>query len=233
MANTSFLALWLEAPLQSWGASAKFYRRSTLSFPTKSGILGMILCGIGATGKQHFMLQNFVDLDQTVLSYKKKNLLNQSIPVLEDFQVIGAGYDSNHKWESLHIPKTSTGAKPSSGGSRLSYKYYLQNAYFGVIVEIPDNLKLTIERALTMPYYGIYLGRKNCIPTDFVYRGIYSSKNLAEKKLEDIAEQKELLKEFTVLDGVHDGEIVNIQDVPTQFGLEKKYVERQVTIIRS
>ena len=45
------LALYLRAPLQSWGASSKFGDRGTIDAPTRSGLLGMIAaaCGIGWT----------------------------------------------------------------------------------------------------------------------------------------------------------------------------------------
>ena len=43
-----FLALYLRASLQSWGAASKFGDRGTLDAPTRSGLLGMIVaaCGI-------------------------------------------------------------------------------------------------------------------------------------------------------------------------------------------
>ena len=230
--KTSFLLLWLEAPLQSWGGHSKFYRRDTVQFPTKSGILGMILCGMGATGKQTYLLKNFSELKQTVYSYKHKDRINEYIPILKDFQMVGAGYNQEDKWESMHIPKNNKGNKSVGGGAKLTYKYYLQDARFGVIVEIPSDLEYTIHKALTEPYYDIYLGRKNCIPTDLVFRGIYVSHEQAEKKLQKIVEEKELLREFTVLDGIHNGEIMYLGDVPIQFGLNMKYSTREVTLIQ-
>ena len=230
--DTSYVLLWFEAPLQSWGADSKFYRRNTMAFPTKSGVLGLVLCGMGATGPQRYFLQNFVDLKQDVYSFKKKSLKHQQIPLLEDFQMVGAGYNTDSPWESMLIPKTSEGKKSVGGGSKLSYKYYLQNAYFAVILEIPKDLTVTIERALTIPYYDIYLGRKNCIPTDFVFRGIYHKENAAKEKAFEIAESKELFNDFYVLDGKHDGKLMSIKDVPVQFGPVKQYVDRQVTVIK-
>lgn len=43
--------MWLEGPLQSWGVNSKYGRRDTLQFPTKSGILGIILCAMGKGGR--------------------------------------------------------------------------------------------------------------------------------------------------------------------------------------
>ena len=36
------LAFYLDAPLQSWGASSKFQHRQTNSFPTKSAVVGLL-----------------------------------------------------------------------------------------------------------------------------------------------------------------------------------------------
>ena len=47
-----FLLLWLEAPLQSWGVDSKFGRRDSIHFPTKSGVTGLLLCALGASGEQ-------------------------------------------------------------------------------------------------------------------------------------------------------------------------------------
>ena len=46
------LLLWLEAPLQSWGADSRYGRRDTLPFPTRSGILGLLCCAMGRGGEQ-------------------------------------------------------------------------------------------------------------------------------------------------------------------------------------
>ncbi|HLU98199.1 MAG TPA: CRISPR-associated protein Cas5, partial [Thermobifida alba] len=38
----SVLALLLAGPLQAWGASARFARRTTEHAPTKSGVIGLL-----------------------------------------------------------------------------------------------------------------------------------------------------------------------------------------------
>ena len=48
----SYILMWLEAPLQSWGVNSKYQRRDTLNFPSKSGIMGIILSALGKTGEQ-------------------------------------------------------------------------------------------------------------------------------------------------------------------------------------
>ena len=41
------LLLRLAAPIQAWGAEAKFETRRTLGYPTKSGVIGMLAAALG------------------------------------------------------------------------------------------------------------------------------------------------------------------------------------------
>lgn len=43
----STLLLRLAAPMQSWGTSSKFDRRTTQMEPTRSGVIGMIAAAMG------------------------------------------------------------------------------------------------------------------------------------------------------------------------------------------
>lgn len=43
----SVLTLRLAGPLQSWGSSARFARRTTETAPTKSGVVGMLAAALG------------------------------------------------------------------------------------------------------------------------------------------------------------------------------------------
>lgn len=68
----SYVLLWLEAPLQSWGANSKFNRRTTVSFPTKSGVLGLVLSAMGKGGEQRELLELFSKSDLQVDAFPKK-----------------------------------------------------------------------------------------------------------------------------------------------------------------
>ncbi len=64
--------LWLEAPLQSWGADSRFGRRSTLPFPTRSGIMGLVCCALGKGGEQVEWLAKWGPLKQTIAAFARK-----------------------------------------------------------------------------------------------------------------------------------------------------------------
>lgn len=242
--DTKFILLWLEAPIQSWGFDSKFGRRDTLNFPTKSGVLGLVCCAMGATGEQVELLKQFSELKQTVISYVRakkdkdgNTIKNPHEPLLHDFQMIGNGYDNKDPWQSLLIPKKADGKSAVGGGTKLTHRYYLQDAVFAVILEVPNHLAEVISEALQNPVYDIYLGRKCCVPSDFIYQGLYTSVDDAKIAANKKAESKQhdnvfLIENFTVVDGeFNEGDSFTLNDVPIQFGKIKKYKDRRVTVI--
>jgi CRISPR system Cascade subunit CasD len=231
---TRYLLLWLEAPLQSWGHDSKFGRRDTLNFPTKSGVMGLVCCALGQGGQQREFLAQFAPLKQTVFSFVRKNHKAEKRdrePLLRDFHMVGSGYDDKDPWTTLLIPKTAEGKKAVGGGAKMTYRYYLQDAFFAVILETPSDLVDSIAQALQAPVWDLCLGRKSCVPTDLVYRGVFDSEEEAIAYAKRIAEDKNLLEDFHVFDGQHDGEALTLNDVPLQFGERKLYRDRRVTVI--
>ena len=115
----------------------------------------------------------------------------------------------------------------------MTYRYYLQDARFAVIVEVPVKLAESFSGALQNPAYDLYFGRKNCVPTDFVYRGTFENEEVALKKGNEIAQEKGFLfEDFRVVDGESDdGDVMTLNDIPTQFGEIKRYRDRRVTVI--
>lgn len=224
-----YLTLWLEAPLQSWGYDSKFGRRDTLQFPTKSGVYGIYLAALGARGKQIELLERLSDIDMTIIAYMKKG---RKTPFLMDFQMVGSGYgsDKEHPWERLMIPKTADGKKAVGGGSKMTYRYYLQDSVFSVIQKLPSDISNRIVSALQNPVFNLYLGRKNCVPNEFIYQGLFDTEEKAIEKAQEIASNKSLIEDFRVSEGAHDRHDMIIKDVPVQFGDSKEYKERYVKI---
>ncbi|MDD5228072.1 MAG: type I-E CRISPR-associated protein Cas5/CasD [Methylococcales bacterium] len=232
--TTRYLLLWLEAPLQSWGHDSKFGRRDTLNFPTKSGVVGLVCCALGYGGEQTEFLAEFAPLKQTILSFVRKNhngIKTDREPLLRDFHMVGSGYNDKDPWTTLLIPKTEDGKKAVGGGAKMTYRYYLQDATFAVILEVPSDKAETIADALQTPVWDLFLGRKSCVPTDLVYRGVFDSEANAIESALLIADEKALIVDFKVLDGEHEGEVLTLTDVPVCFGEKKVYRDRRVTVI--
>lgn len=252
--TSKYLLLWLEAPLQSWGFDSRFNRRDTLEFPTKSGILGLLLCAMGLSGEQREILSRFSSLKQTVLSYEWRSASKKPEvrTLLHDFQMIGSGYNDKDSWEKWMIPKTSEGKPAVGGGTKITHRYYLQDAKFAAVVEVPSDLSEEIARALQNPAWPLYLGRRCCIPTELIYRCTFDSEEDALQHLQEYLNQRaqerntaerfpkdwQLHEIFRVVDGQHSGSggfnaanTFILNDVPIQFGKEKKYRDRTVTKI--
>lgn len=231
--SNSYILLWLEAPLQSWGHDSKFGRRDSLDFPTKSGILGLICCARGAGGEESEWLQSFANTSMNVVAYSRADKSGEALdrlPLLRDFHMVGSGYDAKDPWQSLLIPKTQDGKKSVGGGSKMTYRYYIQDMAFAVVLEVPDTLKDNIISSLKMPVWSLYLGRKCCVPTAFIFQGEFPDKETAHDKAEKLSVEKNRIFTFKVIDGMHDGEVLVLNDVPLSFGPQKQYRDRRVTV---
>lgn len=228
-----WLLLWLEAPLQSWGHDSRFGRRDSLDFPTKSGVLGLICCARGAGGEEQDWLAAWADLDMRVSAWVRADRNGEPIarlPLLTDFQMVGSGYDDRDPWENLMIPKTGEGKKAVGGGTKMTYRYYLQDMAFAVALEAPPDLAEEAASALRAPVWDLYLGRKNCVPTDFIGRGIFPTADDALAAGAELAGSKARRLAFRVSQGEHDGETLTLNDVPIRFGPRKRYRDRRVTV---
>jgi CRISPR system Cascade subunit CasD len=229
-----YLLLWLEAPLQSWGHDSKFGRRDSLDFPTKSGEFGLLCCALGYGGEQSEWLLHWAECDMQVHAYvpadkQGKALLRQ--PLLRDFQMVGSGFDGTDPWQTLLIPKTSEGKKAVGGGTKMTYRYYLQDMAFAVALQGPREELTELEAALLNPVWDLYLGRKNCVPTELIAQGIHSDTQKATDKASQLATMKNRVPLFRVLQGEFDGEILTLNDVPLRFGAHKLYRDRRVTVL--
>lgn len=232
--SDSYLLMWLESPLQSWGHDSKFGRRDSLDFPTKSGVYGLLCCALGAGGKQTEWLAHWADRDLQVEAYVPINKQGAPLPrqpLLRDFHMVGSGYDDQDPWQNLLIPKTSEGKKPNGAGTKMTYRYYLQDMAFAVALQGSQEELAALEAALQNPVWDLYLGRKNCVPTEWIAQGIYSDSQAAMDKARQLAESKKRVPVFQVLQGEHEGEVLTLNDIPIRFGEHKLYRDRRVTVL--
>src|SRR5690625_5733524 len=76
-----------------------------------------------------------------------------------------------------------------------------------------------LQTALQYPVWDLYLGRKNCVPTEFIEQGIYDDLSTALQNADCLAvsNEKQIKRTavFKVLQGEHDnGEVLTLNDVP-------------------
>jgi CRISPR system Cascade subunit CasD len=229
------LLLWLEGPLQAWGHNSKFGVRDTLNFPTRSGVLGLLCCARGAGGPEVEWLAQMATQTMEVRAYARAD--KQGVPVLRepplrDFHMVGSGYDDSDPWQSLLIPKTADGKKAVGGGAKMTYRYYLQDSVFAVALQVPAAQAEVLTDALQNPVWDLYLGRKNCVPTELIFQGNFDNAEAAWQHASALAGNKQRVLSYSVLDGETDeGEVITLNDVPVQFGPDKRYRDRRVTLV--
>lgn len=130
------LLIRLAGPMQSWGDSSRFARRTTRREPTKSGIVGLIASALGRTREDPVD-----DLAQLELAVR----VEQPGQLMRDFQT----------------ERPMDGGDPMP----LSNRYYLADACFLVALGGPNDMLEKVEAALRLPRRPLYLGRRSC-PAD-------------------------------------------------------------------
>ena len=172
------LALYLRAPLQSWGAASKFGDRGTIDVPTRSGLLGLIAaaCGIDKNdeARDREWLARAAKLKMTVVAFRRGDRMT-------DYHTVGARYDKDDPWERRMIPVTAEG-KPR--GTDLTNRDYLADSIFGAVLAGDDALVGEMSEGLADPVWGVWLGRKSCVPTEPILVGVFDSDEAARKALD-------------------------------------------------
>lgn len=174
-----YLALYLRGPMQSWGASSKFGNRGTLDAPTRSGLLGMLAaaCGIDKNDKprEREWLSRAAGLSLSVFAFRRGDRMN-------DYHTVGARYDKENAWQRRMIPTAAENGKPKPNAT-LTSRDYLTDSVFGAIFAGDDAFVDEIAEGLSNPVWGVWFGRKNCIPTEPVFAGVFDSEDAAAESL--------------------------------------------------
>ena len=140
---------------------------------------------------------------------------------------------------SAMVPKTVEGKAAVGGGTKITYRYYLQDAAFAVILTMDEKSADEIGAALQNPVWFSGLGRKSCMPTEWIYQGVFDTLTEAREKADSIARSTEdglrvrKLPRLEIREGAwpEEGTVESISDIPLSFGLQKAYAPRTVTLI--
>lgn len=237
MSASACLALLLDGPMQSWGFSSRFTRRTTALHPTKSGLLGLIAAALGIDkhgADEAERIAGLVALDCTTVTLPKSRSTRE-LPIVRliDFHTIGGGYP-DAEW--MKRPRAASGAKLDTV---LSERHYLLDARFGALFEGDSTLLADVAAGLSNPTWGVWLGRKCCIPATPLLVGI--GKDLEEAwclllKAAGLDVDKRLAEFDHVIEGAKaeglDAEWIN--DNPTAFGapLGHRHTQRRIRQIK-
>ncbi len=213
MSSDACLALLLDGPMQSWGHASRFERRTTALHPTRSGVLGLIAAAMGINKHapdEADQLARFAVLRITTLKLDKWERRGRELPIqrLEDYHTV-------------------TGIRRASGkedkdATVQTYRHYLLDARFGVLLEGPVKLLKEIADALQNPCWGVWLGRKCCLPSSPVLAAPLGERTVVWRHLlvragyrgEESEEQFDRVIEVSVADSGAD----MIEDTPVGFG---------------
>lgn len=161
------LILRLEGMLQRWGERSQWDFRDTAAVPTKSGVIGLLSCGLGYARK-----------DARIL-YLDKNLrygvrVDRSGQLMQDYHTVTTDQKS----------LTAATGKPRVGGATIiTPRQYLQDACFTVGLEGDIALMEECCFALQNPHWQLYLGAKSCVPSRPIFETIVSHYSTLEQAL--------------------------------------------------
>jgi len=155
MSSEACLALLLDGPMQSWGHVSRFERRTTALHPTRSGVIGLIAAALGINKHGSNEAENiarFASLNVTTVVLPHHDRSGAEVPIrqLEDYHTV-----TGIRRASGKIDKDATAQ---------TYRHYLLDARFGVLLEGAVALLEEIAAALRNPHWGVCLGRKCCLP---------------------------------------------------------------------
>jgi len=200
----SHLALYFDAPLQSWGHQSRFDRRTTLPYPTRSGVLGLLCAALGIDRHDTAGLARLAGLRLTVVALRQHGRL-------VDYQTVGGGY--NEKRDHQHISRRATG---DVGDTVQTRREYLEDARHGAVVSGPHALVAELSAALANPRWGVWLGRKACIPASPVSQGVFDSETEALSRLQQVSGATVVERTVREVTAFADGDDT-LMDVPLDF----------------
>ncbi len=175
MSDAAYLALLFDGPLQSWGIASRFQRRTTGLHPSKSGVIGLLCAAMGlakGSAEEKLLLPQLAAMKMTSITIPRRmRAIDEPLPVLrlQDFHTVQGTRRASGKID----PEATV----------ITRREYLLDARFGVILKGPKQLLEPAESKLHDPVWGVWLGRKNCIPAEPIGRGLFATEAEALRAL--------------------------------------------------
>ena len=212
---TAWLALRLEGPLQSWGFEDRFNRRKTGSLPTKSGLLGLCCAALGVgrgSENEKIWLPRLNKLECLIIDTRSGGA--SPMRRMEDFHTVQNTRTADGKIKETHITRRT----------------YLNDAAFAAILSGDVATLDELKEALADPVWGLWLGRKACIPSAPVLAGVFATeeaalaKVLGNRPLSAFTHQREVT---AFADGCD-----TLMDSPITFADPREFSPRRVKLVR-
>lgn len=146
------LAIRLSGPMQSWGTQSRFRRRDSEHEPTKSGVVGLIAAAMGMDRSDS--LDAFAEI-------RMATRVDSEGVYRQEFQT------------ALDVV-TASGSVAKD--PQLSYRNYLSDADFTVVLGADPEMIVAMHEALLHPRRPLFLGRKSYVASapftkpDWIFR---------------------------------------------------------------
>lgn len=189
--ETAYLAIRLQGPLQAWGFESQYNRRNTGLMPTKSAIMGMCLAALGVDRGSELEKKW---LDEAV----KFQLLTLAIPRTIQRYGDKKSMLPVRRITDYHTVQNTKTADGKIKDTHLTYRQYLCDAEFACVLSGSSESIRLLANALENPVWGLWLGRKACIPTAPVFAGLYAAREEALNALLDGRTEDEFTRQFDV-----------------------------------
>ncbi len=207
MSETAHLALLFDAPMQSWGVASKFQNRGTLPHPTRSAILGLFCAAAGAA-------KGSVEEKELLAALAGARITTVEIPRRAAEGEQRAPLRRMRDYHTVLGTWTADG-KPNPNAV-VTRRDYLNDARFGVVVSGPKELAARLQRWMEDPVWGVWFGRKCCLPAAPIVRGVFDS---CEKALLHLTGGREIRLFNRVEEaGSFEEGTDSLCDVPLSFG---------------
>lgn len=165
------LTMLLAGPLQSWGEASRHMTRSTLTHPSKSGIIGLLAAALGRGRGDDIS-------DLAALRFGVR--IDQPGQLLVDFHTVSGASQDLLKPSRQRLPRADGGSLKPGESTKVTRRYYLADARFVAAVQGGSGFLAGAWDALARPRYPLYLGRRSCPPACPVRLRLLPSTTLEE-----------------------------------------------------
>lgn len=202
------LALRLSGVMQSWGFNSEHTYRNSGLFPTKSAVIGLCCAAKGlsrGSDDEREFLEAVADCSMTAIALPRTRTAGEktwSINVrrVEDFHTVQGALNAKGEQQVVKIDGKQ---QVLANGEKVlqcdvTYRQYLCDADFIVLLEVDAIVANDLGKKLSDPDWGVWLGRKSCIPSAPIFAGVFSSMDevcsdlLEGKALKCVTHQKEV-----------------------------------------
>ena len=166
--STKYVAIRLLGVFQSWGIDSNYTYRNSSLFPSKSAVLGLCCAAKGlnrGSAEEREFLERTADCPMTVIT----------IPRVKNFSDTTTVVNIRRITDFHTVQRTKTATGKNNPNAVMTYRQYLCDSQFLVLIEMDPNTADDLGEKLLNPDWGLWLGRKSCIPSAPVLGGVFSN----------------------------------------------------------